>query len=336
VTHAEPQALLPRAAATSPRHTPNLAHVHVKRRLPLGLGAITAAAVLVAASQVGASVTPGTSTQVAALVAAAPSITQLPSKLTPSLAKASNDQPDTYYKSLKYCITNNVTAPACLFGDVHGHRTMVLFGDSHAYMWFSALDAIAIASKWKLIALLDFGCPVADVTVWNTATKAPDTACPSHRRAMIARIDKLNPNLVVMSEDFVSIDAQRKTITDAQWTAALERSFTALHSKSMKKVLIGNTVTIPNPLECLAGNPSDIQACSVAEDSSPEVGQRASEQAAASKDKVPYIDEIPWTCSSTCTVVIGSFIAYDSAGHLSNTYALYLEGVLKAALRASM
>jgi hypothetical protein len=310
--------------------------VHVGRRIPLGLGAVAAAALLVASSQVGASVTPGTAAQVAALVAAAPSITQLPSMLTPSLAKASNDQPDAYYPSLQYCITNNVTAPKCLYGDVHGRRTMVLFGDSHAYMWFSALDAIAKAAKWKLVALLDFGCPVADVTVWNTATKAPDPGCPSHRRAMIARINKLNPNLVIMSENFVATDAKKRAITDAQWKTALERTFADLHSKSMKKVLIGNTMQIPNPIECLAAHESDIQVCSVPENNSVAIGQRAAELAAATAAKVPYIDEIPWTCSSTCTVVIGSYIAYDSAGHLSNTYALYLSGVLKAALRPSM
>lgn len=175
-----------------------------------------AATMLIVATQVGASVTPGTSKQVTGLVAAAPSIEQLPSDVTPTLSDASDDQPVTYYPALTPCITNNTYAPKCVFGDVHGHRTMVLFGDSHAYMWFSALDAIAIAAKWKLVALLDFGCPIADVTVWNIATNEPDTGCPAHRSAMIARINDLKPNLIVMSESFYLLNAQQQAISDAQ------------------------------------------------------------------------------------------------------------------------
>lgn len=104
----------------------------------------------------------------------------------------------------------------------------------------------------------------------------------------------------------------------------------------MKKVLIGNTMMIPNPIECLASNTSAIQSCSVPEDNEVAIQQREAEKKAAAASKVDYIDEIPWTCSMTCTVVIGSYIAYTSAGHLSNTYAMYLRGVLKAALKSSM
>ena len=35
------------------------------------------------------------------------------------------------------------TVPACVFGDRSGSHTMVLYGDSHAGMWFDAIDDIA-------------------------------------------------------------------------------------------------------------------------------------------------------------------------------------------------
>jgi hypothetical protein len=162
-----------------------------------------------------ASTGPGTAKQVAALVAAAPSITTLPANVTPSVSAASNDQPSTKYPTVKPCIVGITKMPTCLFGDTKGTRTMVLFGDSHAYMWFPALDAIAKAAKWKLIMLVGLGCPVADLEVWNIATNAPNSGCPGFRSAMIKRIDKLNPSLVVMSESFYPLNAQDKTITDA-------------------------------------------------------------------------------------------------------------------------
>ena len=38
----------------------------------------------------------------------------------------------------------------CLFGDPHGSRSMVLYGDSHSGMWFQTIDDVATAAHWKL------------------------------------------------------------------------------------------------------------------------------------------------------------------------------------------
>jgi hypothetical protein len=308
----------------------------VTRRL-VAVAALLAASTAVATVLAGATpITPGTPTQVAKLVAAAPAITSLPSNVVPSLSNASSDDAETYYPTITACITGSAKEPACVFGDTKAKRTMVLFGDSHAYMWFPAIDEIATKDKWRLVALMNFGCPVADTTVWNVAINQANTECPTFRSAMIARIDKLNPSLLIMSEGFYTINADQQPITDADWTAALEKSFSLLHSKSMKKVLIGNTILIPDPIACLASNTSSIQTCSKPEDNATFTAQRAAEKTAASASKVTYVDEIPWECSATCTVVIGNYIAYNSAGHISATYSDYLRGVLADALKKSM
>ena len=225
----------------------------------IGVAALLVVGLLVPA---GATVTPGTPKQVAALVAAAPSITQLPSDLTPPLSSASTDDPLTAFPSLNLCVSGYNNEPACAYGDRHASRTMVLFGDSHALMWFPALDAIAKAAKWRLIALMSFGCPVADVTIWNVVTNTPDPYCPSFRWHMIRRIDQLDPSLVVISEGYYTLDASDQTITNEEWTAALETSLNALHGGKMRKVLIGQSFLIPNPLACLANSPGAIQVCS--------------------------------------------------------------------------
>lgn len=286
---------------------------------------------------------PGTAKQVAALVAAAPRITKLPRGVQPRLSNAPSDQPATYWPSLDPCVSNQASLPACVFGDVHGKETMVAFGDSHTYMWFGALDKIAKAAKWRLVALLDLGCPVADTTVWDAFTGSPNTGCPIWRSAMIQRIDALDPKLIVMSESFYPLNGDDQTITDAAWTTDLESTFAQLDSPHTAKVLIGDTVLIPNPIPCLAANTSDVQHCSVVSTSpawknqwAQWAGQRAADQSAAAHSGVTYVNELPWECSATCSVVIGKFIAYDSSGHLSNTYALYLSGVLAAALAPLM
>jgi SGNH domain-containing protein len=306
-------------------------------------GARAGATVLVAATcvvasvvAVGASIAPGTPKEVAALVTLAPTIALLPADLTPPLASASSDDALTEYPTLNLCVSGYNNEPACVYGDRHGSHTMVLFGDSHALMWFPPLDAIAKAAKWRLVALMALGCPVADVTVWNIVTNSPDPYCPSFRQHMIRRIDRLDPSLVVVSEGFYTLDAQHQTISDEEWTGALEASLNALHGKSLRKVLIGQSFPIPNPVACIAANPDGIQSCSRQEGTPTFTAELAADQAATTASKVAYVNEVPWTCSATCTVVIGSMIAYNSAGHLSATYATYLTDVLRLALKASM
>lgn len=283
----------------------------------------------------GASPAPGSPTQVAALVSAAPAITQLPSNLTPPLSSAGNDDALTEYPALNACIGGTEPESACTFGDTHATRTMVLFGDSHALMWFPALDAIATAAKWRLVAFMEYACPVADVTVWDVVSNSPDYLCPIFRTQTIKRIDKLDPRLVIVSEALTTLDAQDKAITDAQWTKALEKSLGQLHARSMRRVVIGQDELVPNPVACLAANPTAVQSCS-----SPEtpafLAQLAADRAAAHAARVPYLSEVPWLCSTNCTVVIGNMVVYNSTGHLSATYDTYLTDVMKLALKPSM
>ena len=308
---------------------------HRPKRVPLiALSCLVVATLAVQAA--AASTPPGTAKQVAALVAAAPSITKLPADVTPPLASAASDEPSTKFPATKPCIVGQPKMPACLFGDTHGRRTMVLWGDSHAYMWFPALDAIAKAAKWKLVMLVGLGCPVANLAVWNVATNQPNAGCPAFRTAMIKRINKRNPSLVVMSESFYSLNASDQPITGPEFTAALETTYNQLHSRSMKKVELGDTFLIPIPDQCLAAVPTSIQKCSLPEGNATYTAHRASEQAAAKALHVPYVNVIPWICSAVCTTVIGNMIVYYSGGHLSSTYATYLSGVLRAALKSSM
>jgi hypothetical protein len=98
----------------------------------------------------------------------------------------------------------------------------------------------------------------------------------------------------------------------------------------------------------VAAYSSSIQKCSIAASNAADAPQRASEQTAARAKGVRYIDVVPWTCSAECTVVIGNapmpgtatgtlnMGVHYSSGHLSETYDLYLTGVLKAALAPAL
>jgi len=61
------------------------------------------------------------------------------------------------------------TAPnPCVYGDLNAPRTMALFGDSHAAMWFPALERIAAERDWRIYPLVKFSCPPVSVTASGT------------------------------------------------------------------------------------------------------------------------------------------------------------------------
>ena len=279
---------------------------------------------------------PGTPPQVAALVASAPSIATLPSNVTPPLVTAGNDDALHEFPTLSPCISGGLHEPACVFGDTKGTRTMALVGDSHALMWFPALDAVAKAARWRLVALMNYGCPVADVTVWNVLTNSPAYGCPGFRSYAIKRIGRLHPALVVVSEAFYSLNASDKPITDTQWTRALAKSLDALAAPGTHRVLIGQSYLVLDPIACLAANPGRIQRCSHAERTASFTAELTADARAARQSGSTYVNEVPWACSATCTAIVGNMVVYNSTGHLSATYDTYLTNVLRLALRSSM
>jgi hypothetical protein len=322
-----------------------------------------AAALLLAASVatllLGSSASAGTAPRsasagvVAADVQASLGIQTLPAVLTPTLTSAPTDTALVATPALSSCniVLGPIVISKCVFGDTSGHHTMFLWGDSHALMWFPALNAVAKAARWRLVTLMAYGCPVADVSVWDTLTKTVYGTCDLFRAEVVRAINHLKPQLVIATEAFTSYAASGhgtpNTISTAQWKSGLEKSLKLVHAKNMMKVVLGSTIagsTTGTP-QCLAANPTSVQSCTVV-DTTAQQAQRAAESAAAKAAKATYVNTLPWVCSTSvvpqaCPAVIddakgGAMIVYYSMGHLTATYDRFLQGVLAAALRRAM
>ena len=322
---------------------------HLKASVIAGVACVAVAA------SAAASTGPATPSQVAADVASSVSITTLPSNLAPALGSAQNDTAYVGTPTLAACNTPGTTLKTsrCVFGDKKGTKTMVLWGDSHAFMWFPAVNAVAKSAHWKLVALLKYGCPVASVSVWDGVSKVPYKVCDTFRANMIAAINRLNPSLVIVTEAFTSLAASGggayNTITTAQWQTGLTKTLKALHSTRMKKLIIGNTIAsgakgLAYPPQCLIVNTATVQKCTI-QDTPVQQAQRASEVAAAKATSTTYVDALPWLCTTpspgSCSSVIGDSVngykvVYYSTGHITETYALFLATVLGNALKPHM
>ena len=105
--------------------------------------------------------------EVLRVVAASDRIHRLPSNLSPGVTDVLMHPGGNIGFPPAECKarSSRSSLPSCVFGDPRARRTIVLYGDSHAGMWFRAMDGIAHRSGWRLVVLFKPGCPASLVPV---------------------------------------------------------------------------------------------------------------------------------------------------------------------------
>ena len=116
--------------------------------------------------------------------------------------------------------------------------------------------------------------------------------------------------------------------------AGLEHTISLLKTKSTRVAVIGDVtqfnVILP---DCLAAEPTHVQACSTP-DPNPKIPDHfLAERTAASAMGVPYLNPHPWLCNKVCSPVIGNLLDFYNDNHVTATYAAFLSGVWGTALR---
>jgi hypothetical protein len=277
--------------------------------------------------------TPGSARTVASLVSVSHRIQKLPANLVPNLSQAFNDDTGAYYPSTGQGCGG---VHSCVFGDARSTTTIVLFGDSHAYMWLPALVPFAVKQKIRLILVWLSGCPAAAVSVWNETTHEPYTSCNSFRTRSIAAIRRLAPSLVLLASRTTQVEAPNQhVIAQSTWQHGLEVTIHALATPTTSVAVIGDitqfSVLLP---DCLAAEQSNVQACSSRNPNPKIPGHFGAEERAARATRTPYLNPQRWLCTSTCSPVIGNMVAYYNDDHVSATYAAYLGTVFSTAASA--
>jgi hypothetical protein len=266
---------------------------------------------------------PGSAARVAALVAASSKIQRLPNDITPNLVQAVNDDAGSYYRGT---VHGCIGLTACVFGDARSKTTIVLFGDSHAYMWLPALAPMAVAHKLRLILVWLPGCAAASVTMWNTGTNTVYSSCNTFRSKSIAEIRQLAPRLVLVASRTTGVAGPtNKPISNATWESGLEATIKSLATKTTNVAVIGDIVQFSVLLpDCIAAEQDDVQRCSASDPTAKAPGHYGAEASAAASTHVHYVNPQPWLCTAVCSPVIGNMIAYYNDNHVTATYAAYL------------
>ena len=276
---------------------------------------------------------PGTAPQIASLVAKSHLIKSLPANLDPSLGSLGQDSFSHYYPSTGPY--GCVTTTQCVFADTHSSKSVVLYGDSHAAMWLSALIPAVTAAHERLVLLWYPFCPTANVKVWNPLTRSPNVQCGTYRTKFAGMIHALDPRLVLLADRTSgNRNYSNKEISDAAWKAGEIETIKNLRSSTTRVAVIGDiSVFSSNVANCMAANQSNVQRCSVGNPSPKKDQHFAAERAAATSQNVPYINAEQWLCTSTCSSVVGNFAVFFDQFHVSATYAAFLSGVFASALK---
>jgi peptidoglycan/LPS O-acetylase OafA/YrhL len=330
------------AAAVTYRLFENpIRHARVLTRgwAPIAFGAVLISSSLVVAT-VALNVTssdivrvrPLPPSEIAYLVENASQIRSLPIHLHPTLAETTHDFASPPADCTAFFLTTSIP-DSCAFGDSHAVRTMVLYGDSHAWMWFTALNQIAIRDHWRFV---DFGEGACHVDALPYAqpfrASAEYRVCDQWHRFVLKRIRQLHPQLVVVTQEVGSAPGN-KLYSPQTWQRGLERVLAHLRAPDRRVVVLGNTpVLLQSPPQCLEKNSTNVQACSVKSGYSWGAYNEA-ERAAAQQAGAKYVNVTPWFCTNVCSPVIGSFGVYVDRAHITATYSIVLEQVVRHALQ---
>jgi peptidoglycan/LPS O-acetylase OafA/YrhL len=264
-------------------------------------------------------------------------MTAVPANLDPSISQeiASGLSPPFYDGCFDGFTDDSVHQ--CQYGDPQGTHTVVLFGDSHALMWFPALDRLAEQNGWQLIAQAKATCPPIDVPIFSPDLDEWYTGCDQWKAAVVARIQQLHPAMVVLgfSREY-GIPNDHVVVDGTAWMQGLAEMIRALRATGAEVVVMGDD-PYPSGLvpDCLAANLSDLAACTI-----PKAAPHINVPGIAQEEQVVlaagghYVDTEPWFCGpSSCAVVVDNLIVYHDDNHVSSAYAAWLSPVLGADLQ---
>ncbi len=234
------------------------------------------------------------------------------------------------------------SAPArCVFGASNYKRTLVLFGDSHAEQWSTALSEIADREGWRLITYLKASCPVSNIEVYNMRLRRFSPECAIWRRQAIAQIIAERPNAILItqfSSAYIKGDITnlgRNAVDLGQWKSGLIQTLADLQSAHAPIFLLRDNPTPRHPVgSCLARADWRGQAPSkCGRDLKSALNDNitlAEKSAAAGFPNITSVDFTPEICvGDQCPPIKDSIIVYRDANHLTVDFTLHSAKIIE-------
>jgi peptidoglycan/LPS O-acetylase OafA/YrhL len=228
---------------------------------------------------------------------------------------------------------------ACVYGDPNGSRTAVVIGDSIAMAWTPGVVAALQGSGWRVQMLTMSECPAPDLPTYrNRQTRGtPYRACQEHRAWALAQVQRLHPDLALISSltDFANrivgvADSDRYTA----WRDGTAATIRALQRDAGHVVVLGAPPSSGNLQTCVTARstPADCVRPVTAH----ETKVAAAERAAARLTGARFVVPLGWFCyGGLCPAVVDGVPVMRDGTHTTAAWMRRIAPLLRPILLAA-
>jgi peptidoglycan/LPS O-acetylase OafA/YrhL len=216
----------------------------------------------------------------------------------------------------------------CLYGDKHGKRTLILFGDSHAMQYFAPLEELANKNDWRLIALTKAECSPGEVKIRSQIADREYSQCDEWREKELQRIEEAGSRAtVVMSGEtsYTAFGPNGEELSGKANADALEAGYVStierIQRAGLQAVVIRDLpVSAEDIPSCVSEDLNDLEACAFPRTHEWDI--EFDKRAAEATPGAHLIDLTAEVCpSELCRAVIGNALTYRDKTHLTATFA---------------
>jgi len=154
-------------------------------------------------------------------------------------------------------------AKRCVFGDAHGTKTLVVWGDSIAISWVPGLVQGLSNDGWKILVFTEAMCPAAKVSVKSAQADGPLPHCDEFRDWVVGELKRLSPDFVLISQSGYGIDhplsGARGQQAETDFANGLNATLDAIKGSAKRVALVDSPPATVSIEECYSagGRPSD-------------------------------------------------------------------------------
>jgi hypothetical protein len=297
-----------------------------------------------------------------AQITASSTLQNLPSSLVVPLPNVPNDTASALSKG---CLVNPFATTAlgsrsgtCFFGDLKAKKTMVLFGDSNAWMWLPAFNQVGLSDGFRVELDARAECEVADLPMKSDLVDtAGSKGCTLFRDYVLKRIATTHPfvTILVDYEYYDRLTYESKPYQSSVYLAGLQKTVSTIkHDKSIPIMLSPPPAQLVDPVTCLALNASSIQKCGTPalclngtnaglsicafqqDNLNLTIANLVGLSKAVTKGGGTYVSLAQLFCTTTtCPPIVDNTVVFFDQAHVSDHYSLLADNALSQLLPKS-
>jgi peptidoglycan/LPS O-acetylase OafA/YrhL len=208
----------------------------------------------------------------------------------------------------------------CPLGDPDAERTVVVYGDSHAAMWLSALDEVGARAGYRVIPLVKVGCGPFDVEQWHRGAPFPE--CPPYRKWALNQIKKIDPDVILLGyRGLLAVHPAPGQTKGEAWSAGVSSSVRRLTGLAPEVVVMSDVANLEfRPGDCLTEPDSTMASCVGRENRLIRKANRIARRVAGPLG-ARFVDITDLVClRNRCPMVVDQVVTFRDSSHLSVTW----------------